>query len=382
MGPSFALPSRASLRSASRRGSARVRGAGLPILQTAGAAGAAWWLALQVLPEPHPVFAPLAAIIALGTTRGERGRRALQVALGVSLGIGAAGAGVRLLGSGPLQLALLTGLALLLAVFFFETQTLVVQAGVSAALVVAVGAPDVGLGRFLEALLGGVVALVVSQGLFPVDAVGRARGEIGALLARVADGLDRATVELGEHDAEHVGHAARAISEAQLRRGAIDQAFQNARESVRVSRPSRSQRAALARLEDVPGRLVRVIGKAEALVDTTGRLRPSAGESSDDGEGNAREELVAALEALADLTRRLAEELHRDPEELLPAACEATRHATCAARADPRPSVVTAATLSRGLAQALLELGGVPDPAAELARAADQVRAADHEHRD
>lgn len=102
---------------------------------------------------------------------------------------------MRLLGAGTLQLALVTGLALVVAVFLFEATTFVVQAGVSAALVVATSRA-VATDRFLEALVGAAVALLMSQVLFPVDAVAKVRAAVSAALAKLADGLDEAAAEL------------------------------------------------------------------------------------------------------------------------------------------------------------------------------------------
>jgi uncharacterized membrane protein YgaE (UPF0421/DUF939 family) len=55
-----------------------------PILQAAVAAGLAYFLAAGVLGNEQPFFAPVAAVVTLGLAPGERGRRALEVALGVA----------------------------------------------------------------------------------------------------------------------------------------------------------------------------------------------------------------------------------------------------------------------------------------------------------
>ena len=62
------------------RGTMRVRVrelrmTGVPILQAAAAAGAAWALAHYVLGHAHPFFAPIAATIVLGLVPGRRTRR-------------------------------------------------------------------------------------------------------------------------------------------------------------------------------------------------------------------------------------------------------------------------------------------------------------------
>ncbi|HEU4976197.1 MAG TPA: FUSC family protein [Baekduia sp.] len=180
-----------------RRGSAearrrlrRLRGAAAPILQTTVAAALAWWLARRLLPEPRPLFAPLGAIIALGATTGERGTRAVQVAAGVAIGIAAAAVVVDLLGPGTLQLALVTAIALTISVVVSDSPTFVVQAGVSGALVVAVGGSGVvGYDRLFEALVGGAVALAFSQVLFPVDVVRAARQATAGAVAEVGHAL-------------------------------------------------------------------------------------------------------------------------------------------------------------------------------------------------
>ncbi len=323
------------------------------IAQTAAAAGVAWWLARALLPEPRPVFAPLAAIVALGATRGERGSRALQVSLGVAVGIGAAELVVSLLSTGTLQLALVTAVALTGAVFLFEAPTLIIQAGVSGALVVAIGSSPqaVGAERFLEALVGTGVALVVSQGLFPVDAVGSVRRAACEVLSGLADGLDRGAQASTTQDQDDLRAAQRSLREANLRIGSVEDGLRVAHEAARVARAGRKRGARLRRLDGIGNLLGTTVSAAEALVRAGGRLGR--------GEHEAPHDLTAALETLADLARQLADDLDRDDDALLERAEAATAHATAARRADPRPTTATAATLARSVARGLLDVGGV-----------------------
>src|SRR5687768_4116833 len=69
---------------------AALRARAWPILQTAAAAVAAWYLAKLLLPSQEPVFASVAAVIALGATYGQRPERAIELIGGVVLGIGVA----------------------------------------------------------------------------------------------------------------------------------------------------------------------------------------------------------------------------------------------------------------------------------------------------
>ena len=74
-------------RMSSRGALVRLRENLLPVVQTASAAALAWLLANSVLGHQNPVFAPIAAIVSLGATRGQRAQRAIELILGVALGI-------------------------------------------------------------------------------------------------------------------------------------------------------------------------------------------------------------------------------------------------------------------------------------------------------
>ena len=57
-----------------------------PILETAGAAVVAWYLAELLLSGRATGFAPIAAVICLGATIGQQRQRALELIGGVVLG--------------------------------------------------------------------------------------------------------------------------------------------------------------------------------------------------------------------------------------------------------------------------------------------------------
>src|SRR5207253_1781690 len=91
---------------------ARLRAHGWPLVQTAVAATVAWTIGSKVFGHPSPFFAPVAAVMALGATRGQRGRRAIELMLGVALGVGLGDLLVRAIGIGIAQLALVIVLAM------------------------------------------------------------------------------------------------------------------------------------------------------------------------------------------------------------------------------------------------------------------------------
>ena len=123
------LPSdgREALRTARRRLQPRL----WPIIQTAAAAVAAWYLAVLVLGTQRPVFASIAAVICVGATIGQRRERAVELIGGVVVGIAVADLLVRLIGTGPPQIGVMIVLAMVAAVLLGGGPLLVSEAGVS-----------------------------------------------------------------------------------------------------------------------------------------------------------------------------------------------------------------------------------------------------------
>src|SRR6185312_15361508 len=83
----------------------RIRLAWRAVLQAGVAAGIAWVIATEVFGHKLPFFAPVAAIVTLGLTVAQRGRRAVELAVGVALGIAVGDLLVLAIGVGAAQLA-------------------------------------------------------------------------------------------------------------------------------------------------------------------------------------------------------------------------------------------------------------------------------------
>lgn len=184
---------------AARAGSKRLGVVWFNLVQTAVAAGLSWYLAHDVLEHPQPFFAPIAAAVSLSTSNVLRAQRAVQMMIGVTLGIGLGSLVQGLLGPGDLPIAVAALVSLAAAVFIgggfighgmmFANQTVV-----SAILVLALYHGGVGLERIFDALIGGAVAIVFAVLLFPADPLTVLRnarvGVLGVLhdvLARAAD---------------------------------------------------------------------------------------------------------------------------------------------------------------------------------------------------
>ena len=121
----------------------RLRAARLTLVQAAVAAGLAWAIATEVLDQEQPFFAPVAALITLALTGGERRRRAVEVAAGVTVGIAVADTIVYLRRARAImQLTSSSSCAMAVAVLLGGGVLAVTQAGVSAAFVVTLEQPD------------------------------------------------------------------------------------------------------------------------------------------------------------------------------------------------------------------------------------------------
>jgi len=232
--------------------------------QAALATSAAWLLAQHLFGHERPIFAPVAALIGVSASLGQRRRAAVEMVIGIALGIGIADALVSLIGDGPLQIAAVVTLAMVAAVALGGSTALVSEAAASALLVVTIQLPGSGLSgvRFLDSLLGGVVALVVTSVLprNPVVAVNRAvaplLGEIAAVLENCARALERRDGDL----AERALARARAIDTKEL-----DNAVAAGREMLHLAPFRRGTRQHFARYVGAAGQIETAATSVEAL---------------------------------------------------------------------------------------------------------------------
>lgn len=194
-----------------------------PLLQGAVAATAAWVIAKYVFDHEQPFFAPIAALVALNTSLGERGLNAVRLLQGVFLGILVGEATLAILAGGAGSMALGIFVATALARAFGGTRIVVAQAAVSAILTIAVANAEAGLERLSDALIGTGVALVFSQLLFSPEPVGLLRRAETAALEHMADGLILTARALEQDDDELAEQAIAELRElpddvAELRR--------------------------------------------------------------------------------------------------------------------------------------------------------------------
>ena len=237
-------------------GSGRLRTNVWPVAQSAVAATLAFFFAQVLLGHEQPFFAPIAAVICLSVTLGRRSRRALELVFGVAVGLLVADLLVLAIGNGTLQIAVVVLLAMAAAVFFGGGTILVNQAAVSAILVVVLQPTDTVFSpdRFLDALVGGAVALLVNY-LFPMNPerlVERAAAPVFEELVAV---LEKISAALKSGDTESAETALIRAREMDEEVRALDEALQAGHETARLS-PTR--RRSLRHLEFYASASIRI----------------------------------------------------------------------------------------------------------------------------
>ena len=185
----------------------RLRSGIWPVVQTAVAATLAWSAAGFILGNDQPFVAAIAAVISVGAVAGQTLKRAVEWIFGVAVGLAVADLIMLAIGTGPVQTGVMVGLAMTAALMLRGGIMFWTEAGVSALLVSGLDPSTHGVSpdRFLEALVGGGVALAVSA-TFPSNPGLRARtaarpvmDDLATSLRDSAAALIGGDLELAEH---------------------------------------------------------------------------------------------------------------------------------------------------------------------------------------
>ncbi len=179
----------------------RLRARGWLIVQAALGAALAWWVASDLLGHPVPFFAPVTAIVCLGLTYASRLRRIVELTIGVAVGILTGDLFVQAFGSGVWQLFAVCVVAMSLAVLLGGGQLLMMQAGIQGAILTTLVAGEgQALNRWLDAVVGGAVALLVAM-VAPVrSTTERPRQRATAIVGHLAEVLTDTAQALRSRD--------------------------------------------------------------------------------------------------------------------------------------------------------------------------------------
>lgn len=244
----------------------RLRSNAYHVLQCAIAAGVAWWIAGDLIGHGSPFFAPIVAVVCLGTSYGQRLRRVFEVAIGVAIGVFIADVFVHYIGSGPVQIVVVVLLSMSLTLLLDGGKLIVTQAAVQGIVVVAlVATPGQAFGRWLDALIGGAVALIAAT-IVPQAPLRRPRVAAASVARKISELLRRAmqSAETGDVEAAAEVLASARGTEAHLRelRSAADEGL-----SVLTSSPfSRRHGSGVRKMVELVDPLDRAMRSTRVLV--------------------------------------------------------------------------------------------------------------------
>lgn len=235
-------------------------------MQAGVAAGLAWWIAHDLIGQPTPFFAPIAAVITLASSVGQRARRSIELSLGVAIGIGVGDALVLVIGSGPWQLAVMVLGAILVSTALGGGTPLVVQSAASAVLVATLTAgAATPFGRFFDALVGGAVGLMVMTLLLPLNPLTVVRRAADPALTALTAELHGVSRGLAGRDADAVQAALDRLDAAEATFTAFTAAITAACENVAFAPARWRARGPLAQYVDGADPIVHVLDNVRVL---------------------------------------------------------------------------------------------------------------------
>jgi uncharacterized membrane protein YgaE (UPF0421/DUF939 family) len=245
---------------------ARLQSRGWQIGQCAVAAAVAWLLASDVLGHPEPFLAPVAAIVCLGVSYGQRLRRVAEVTVGVALGVGVADLFIAWAGTGVWQITVIVAVAMIVAVLLDAGNLMVTQAAVqSVTVAILLPVAAEGFNRWVDALVGGGVALVAATVVpraplrRPREQAARIVRDLGRLLRSAADSVEDGNVD----------DAVRTLQDARATEAALNDLRTAAREGLDIVRSSplrRRHRGALRKMAELVVPLDRAMRNTRVLV--------------------------------------------------------------------------------------------------------------------
>jgi uncharacterized membrane protein YgaE (UPF0421/DUF939 family) len=339
-----------------------LRALAVPIVQSAIAAGLAWYLAHDLIGHSRAFFAPIAALIALGVGVTNRPRRVVELTLGVAVGIAVGDVLIWGIGSGPWQLGLVVLLAMAAAVLLGGGALFVSQSASSAVLVATLVGAHNG-SRFVDALVGGGVGLAVLVAV-PANPVRNAQRAGAVVFTELAGTLDDLAAALERRD---VAATRAGVPRARAAESSVDlwrETLRAGRETALMSPMRWGERDRMTELAEAAEQLELAVRNTRVL----GRASIRAVELAPD----LPPEVPAAVRRLADAVRLVESALgRRDRSAAIAAAVDAAALATGALARDPDLPAAHVIGQVRSTAADILRALGL-----ERAEAVDRVRRA------
>ncbi|MEV0214504.1 FUSC family protein [Micromonospora sp. NPDC050695] len=217
--------------------SRRVRAIGGLAVQAGLAAALSWLVAHQLLQISQPVFAPISAVSTLAASVGQRLRRTVELIIGVAVGVLIGDLLILVIGTGWWQLGLMVVLAIMVALFLVGSAAVVIQAGATAVLIATLSPSvrDLEFPRFVDALIGGAVALLVTAVLLPLNPLRVLNRAARPALDLLAAQLDATVHALREGDVARARAALIELRQNSDEVNALIEATKGAREASTLS---------------------------------------------------------------------------------------------------------------------------------------------------
>ena len=197
-----------------------------------------WFVATEAVGHVQPFFAPVAAALTIAAGIGQRRSVVVELVVGVSVGILAGEALITTIGRGSWQIAVVVALAVSVASILGLKGMALMQSATSAILIAAVipagatGNPAVA--RFIDALIGGAIGLVMTA-IVPTNPLRDLDREIQSVLRGLASILDQVAESMRLGDA---GVAWTALQEARALQPTLEGLSSTSSSATEVSRIS------------------------------------------------------------------------------------------------------------------------------------------------
>jgi uncharacterized membrane protein YgaE (UPF0421/DUF939 family) len=315
------------------------------------AAAVAWVIAYHGFGHDQPFFAPIAAVICLGTSYGQRLRRVAEVTVGVMVGIGVADIFVTTFGRGEWQIAVVVAVAMSAGILLDAGVLLVNQAAVQSIVVVTLLPVAGGPARIVDALIGGVVALVAAT-IVPGAPLRRPREEAAKVTAELARLIRQARNSATVMEVAHAQETLDRARETELLLSDLRAAAAEGLEVVRSSPFRRGAAPQVRSIAEIVGPMDRAIRNTRVLIR---RIVVSARLDE-----TMPPDYLDLLDRLAHATDRIATELaaNRSPEAAQPLLAELAEASSVASAPLTLSAAVVLAQI-RSIIVDLLELSGL-----------------------
>ncbi|WP_341717849.1 FUSC family protein [Micromonospora sp. FIMYZ51] len=286
----------------------RVRMAFGLAVQAGLAAGLSWLAAHELLGNPQPVFAPISAVGTLAVSVGQRFRRTVELIAGVGVGVAVGDLLIYFLGTGPWQLGLVVTAAIVLTIFAGGSVAIVIQAAATAVLIVTLSpsVEDLEIPRFIDALVGGTIALLVTAILLPLNPLRVLNRAARPALDLLAEQLDNAADGLRDGDREKVQQALDRLRDNKEELGTFIEAIEGAKETALLSPARWHRRSELTHYAEAADPIDRAMRNSGTLIRRAVTLIEDAEPVPD--------AMPAAISNLAEAVRVLKHEFARGEE--------------------------------------------------------------------